>query len=417
MPASEEHMGRAISKSIHVSEKKESLETILMRAGFGKSECRAALQAEILPENYRVIPQTPYLIRRFAKRGHIEVLIFETDRETAFRFQKSAHGVQVDLVPMETDLRMVRFQGKIQKNFVSSLRRTLPDDRLAQKFVSAFILDHDLSEVAKAGADFEAVVEQIYWDGKFLKWGELVRSQLMVGEAVYRKYWVQFDRGGAFVSADEQNDRPLFAPVDYLRVTSVFSKKRFHPFRRRRLPHKGVDLALPKGEPVFAAQDGVIDDIGRSRAGGRFIVVAHANGYMTNYEHLSEFEPGLVVGQEVKAGDRIGRVGCTGFCTSPHLHFGLRVNGEFVDPVNYIRPFPQVRDEAVAQFHENFSTSIGARLEAFLAEVANAVDPRLPAAHADSKSSDGELLPQLDELDGPETESIQASPPTPVQAQ
>ncbi|MBX9768354.1 MAG: M23 family metallopeptidase [Bdellovibrionales bacterium] len=405
----EEHMGLAISKSIHISEKKDSLEVILKRAGFAKKEYKAAIRAEILPENYRIIPQTPYLIRKFAKRGHAEVLVFESDRETAYRFQKSALGVHVDLVPMETDSRMVRFQGQIQKNFVISLRKVLPDDRLAQKFVSAFILDHDLSDVAKSGAEFDAVVEQIFWNGKFLKWGELIRSQLTVNEKIYRKYWVQFDRGGAFVGDAQEAKRPLFAPVDYLRVTSVFSKKRFHPFRRRRLPHKGVDLALPKGEPVFAAQDGVVEGIGRSRAGGRFIVIQHADGLMTNYEHLSEYEPGLSSGQKVKAGERIGRVGCTGFCTSPHLHFGLRVDGEFVDPVNYIKPFPQVRHEAVAQFYENFSTSIGSRLEALLSEVAEAVDPRIPAAHAaQGLDAEGEILPDLDEEEPEQDISVKA---------
>lgn len=407
----EEHMGLAISKSIHISEKKDSLEAILKRAGFAKRDFEAALRAEILPENYRVIPQTPYLIRKFSKRGHSEVLVFETDRETAYRFQKSTFGVHVDLVPMETDSRMVRFQGPIQKNFVTSLRKVLPDDRLAQKFVSAFILDHDLSEVAKAGAKFDAIVEQIFWNGKFLKWGELIRSQLNVNEEVYRKYWVQFDRGGAFVGDEQEKERPLFAPVDYLRVTSVFSKKRFHPFRRRRLPHKGVDLALPKGEPVFAAQDGVIDSIGRSRAGGRFVVIQHRDGLMTNYEHLNSYEPGLASGDKVKAGDRIGRVGCSGFCTSPHLHFGLRVDGEFVDPVDYIKPFPQVRNEAVAQFYESFSTSIGSRLEELIGEVAEATDPRMPAAQAATgMDSDGEVLPDLED----EAES-DASPNIPTE--
>lgn len=94
--------------------------------------------------------------------------------------------------------------------------------------------------------------------------------------------------------------------------------------------HAGLDIAAPVGTPIYAAADGVVERANDGGPYGLVIVVAHADGYETRYAHLSGFEAN--VGEEVKAGDLIGRMGSTGYSTGSHLHFELREGGSLVDP-------------------------------------------------------------------------------------
>lgn len=97
--------------------------------------------------------------------------------------------------------------------------------------------------------------------------------------------------------------------------------------------HRGVDIAAPYGTPVMAADSGTVTFRGWSGGYGRLIIIEHGNGYSTYYAHLSSYS--VKLGQAVKKGAVIGRVGSSGRSTGPHTHFEIRKNGEPVNPLNY----------------------------------------------------------------------------------
>nr|MBA3431050.1 M23 family metallopeptidase [Actinomycetota bacterium] len=97
----------------------------------------------------------------------------------------------------------------------------------------------------------------------------------------------------------------------------------------------GVDIGAPYGAPVIAADTGVVAFAGEMSGYGNAIVVEHGGGLATTYNHLSSFSVGG--GQGVSRGEVIGAVGCTGYCTGPHLHFEVRVGGSPVDPMPYLQ--------------------------------------------------------------------------------
>ncbi len=100
--------------------------------------------------------------------------------------------------------------------------------------------------------------------------------------------------------------------------------------------HSGVDLAGPKGTPVYAADSGYAAVVGWDNTGyGNMILINHGNGYLTRYGHLSAFN--VEPGQAIKKGQLIGRIGSTGHSTGPHLHFEIILNGVFKNPAYYIR--------------------------------------------------------------------------------
>lgn len=122
---------------------------------------------------------------------------------------------------------------------------------------------------------------------------------------------------------------PFAMPVrDAFRFTSPFG------FRWGRL-HAGTDFAAPIGTPIYATADGVITEAGWSSGYGRLIKIQHEFGIETRYGHLNAIR--VEVGQRVSRGDRIGDMGNSGHSTGPHLHYEVRVGGEPVNPMIYIR--------------------------------------------------------------------------------
>ena len=126
-------------------------------------------------------------------------------------------------------------------------------------------------------------------------------------------------------------------PLTYSRISSRFTKKRWHPVLKRYRAHLGIDYAAPRGRHIYAAADGRITFRGRKGGYGKVIEIAHKNGYKTLYAHQSKFRGGLKRGSRVKQGQHIGYVGTTGVSTGPHLHFGLYKNGRAVNPSKIIR--------------------------------------------------------------------------------
>ena len=121
------------------------------------------------------------------------------------------------------------------------------------------------------------------------------------------------------------------------RITSRFGY-RVHPIFHTRKLHSGVDLAARSGTPIYAAGDGVVEKAQWVSGYGRFVMIKHVNGYETGYGHMRAFAKGLSRGDTVRQGQIIGYVGSSGFSTGPHLHFEVKVNSHFVDPLSVKLP-------------------------------------------------------------------------------
>lgn len=123
------------------------------------------------------------------------------------------------------------------------------------------------------------------------------------------------------------------APIPFARISSRFNPKRKHPILHIVMPHNGVDFAASSGTPVYSASFGTIESVGPSGPSGNLVVIDHPGGISTCYCHLSRFASGLKLGQKVETHQLIGYVGSTGRSTGPHLHFCVKKNGVFQDPL------------------------------------------------------------------------------------
>jgi murein DD-endopeptidase MepM/ murein hydrolase activator NlpD len=126
--------------------------------------------------------------------------------------------------------------------------------------------------------------------------------------------------------------RFLKAPLKFERITSPFSKRRFHPVQRVFKPHFGVDYAASTGTAIRTVGDGTVVDCGRRGGNGIWVKVNHGGGYETGYLHMSRMAKGMRRGMRVSQGQVIGYVGSTGLATGPHLCFRFWERGVQVNP-------------------------------------------------------------------------------------
>lgn len=124
----------------------------------------------------------------------------------------------------------------------------------------------------------------------------------------------------------------LRKPIDGGELRSGFGMRR-HPILRYYRLHSGVDWAGPVGMPIRAAGNGVVRMADWDSGYGRRIEVEHNHGYVTTYNHLSAFAPGIQSGARVRQGQIIGRLGSSGLSTGPHLHYEVMINERLVDPL------------------------------------------------------------------------------------
>jgi murein DD-endopeptidase MepM/ murein hydrolase activator NlpD len=113
---------------------------------------------------------------------------------------------------------------------------------------------------------------------------------------------------------------------------------REHPVLGYMKMHTGVDWAAPNGTPIYSAGDGTVEKAGWEAGYGKYVRLAHTNGYETAYGHMSGFARGVQPGVHVRQGQIIGYVGSTGLSTGSHCHFEIMVNGRFVDPMRIKLP-------------------------------------------------------------------------------
>ncbi|AZO45500.1 M23 family metallopeptidase [Mesorhizobium sp. M7D.F.Ca.US.005.01.1.1] len=209
---------------------------------------------------------------------------------------------------------------KLLASGVDFQSRLNPADRLEVLFSQPDGDDQtsDDSELLYVSATFGGTTRNFY------------RFQMQDGSTDY------FDQDGS--SAEQFL---LRNPLPNGRFTSGFGARK-HPILGYVRMHTGTDWAAPIGSPIIAAGNGVVEKAGWAGGYGKQIILRHANGYETSYNHQSAFAKGIEPGVRVRQGQVIGYLGQTGLSTGPHLHYELIVNGTKVDSMRVRLPVGKV---------------------------------------------------------------------------
>jgi murein DD-endopeptidase MepM/ murein hydrolase activator NlpD len=260
----------------------------------------------------------------------------------------SGFRAEVEENPLERNTRTAR--AVITSSLFEAASAAGMRDQTALNLADLFAWDIDFVLDIQQGDEFTVTYEQLNQDGKYIGDGAIIAARFVNRGREYRAVRYTAPDGVArYYTADGRSLRKAFlrAPVEFSRISSGFNLARRHPILNTIRAHKGIDYAAPSGTPVRAAGDGRVRFRGQKGGYGNVLELAHANGVVTVYGHLSRFAKGLGAGSHVEQGQVVAYVGMTGLATGPHLHYEYRVNGVFRNPQTVSLPDSAPLDAAL----------------------------------------------------------------------
>ncbi|MEL7487576.1 MAG: peptidoglycan DD-metalloendopeptidase family protein, partial [Pseudomonadota bacterium] len=273
------------------------------------------------------------------RAAHLLALDFRADQTSRISLVKGAEGFDGEKRSVPVTKRLAMIEGRIDGSLYLSAKRAGAPDGVIADLANMFAYDIDFQRDIFGGDEFEAIFEVLYDDaGEIIGSGDVLFGRLKWRGRNKEKGYYLFSTAGTaagpdyFDRAGQSAKRLLMkTPIDGARLSSGFGTRR-HPILGYRKAHKGVDFAAPRGTPIYAAGDGVVERANRYGSFGNYIRIRHSSGYKTAYAHLKGFRRGVRAGKRVRQGDVIGYVGTTGRSTGPHLHYEVIKNGKHVNP-------------------------------------------------------------------------------------
>jgi murein DD-endopeptidase MepM/ murein hydrolase activator NlpD len=274
--------------------------------------------------------------------GRVKKFELVLSKVQTVRSERAATGELVGKADTsQTRLETKTIGGRIDSSLYAAIKGAGETAALVDFFVDVFAYDLDFYNDTHEGDTFRVVVEKELKDGKgggeFLRYRRILAAEYAGKAGTFRTYYWKPSRDGAeggYYTADgESSEKTLLkTPLKFHRITSGFDRARMHPILHTTTAHLGIDYAAPTGTPVAAAAAGTITFKAFSPSGaGNLVMIKHDAGIETAYMHLSKFAD-IKVGQRVAAKTLIGYVGSTGLSTGPHLHFGVKQKGNWIDP-------------------------------------------------------------------------------------
>ena len=293
--------------------------------------------------------------------GRIRSFEYEIDPTRALRASRRDDDIGLftaEVVELPHTATRVVVQGRIDRD-ASSLSEALEQagERLdlALALAEVFGGEIDFNSDLQPGDTFRLVVEKsVRDDGQFVGYGPVQAAEFVNdGRALSAVRFAAGDDGkAAYYDTEGRSLQRFFlkSPLKFEpRITSRFSRSRMHPVLRYARAHNGVDYGAPAGAAVGSASSGVVSFAGWTGGGGRTVRVRHASGYESEYMHLSAIASGIRSGTRVQQGELLGNVGSTGLATAPHLHYGLRRDGRYVNPITEHQNLPPGEPVPVAR--------------------------------------------------------------------
>ncbi len=283
-----------------------------------------------------------FQFRRLVGQEEPSRVVVRTGPEERVRLERdqAAWDAEREIIPWTAET--VQVGGTIGSSLYLALDEHVPDAvldggervKLAWDLADVYAWSVDFTRDLQFGDGFSALVERRVSAEGEVRYGRILAAVLTLsGKPLTAFRFSQNGQEGFYDVAGASLRRAfLAAPVEFRRISSRFSRARFHPILRRYRLHAGTDYAADAGTPVLAAGDGTVATAGWSGGYGNLVEIRHRNGVSTRYAHLRGFARGVRAGARVNQGEVIGYVGSTGLATAAHLHYEFRVNGAPQDP-------------------------------------------------------------------------------------
>jgi murein DD-endopeptidase MepM/ murein hydrolase activator NlpD len=275
---------------------------------------------------------------RIDQQGELLELVHKQSEIRSLQILPADESFTAQIKDRSLEKRIASASGTITSSLYIGAQRAGLSDALTMELANIFGWDVDFALEIRAGDQFSLIYEEEYLDGKKYRNGPILAAEFVNQGKVFRAIRFEDDEGySSYYSPQGESMRKAFlrAPVDFRRISSRFTKARYHPVLGKKRPHNGVDYAAATGTPIKASGDGRVIFKGGY---GRTVMIKHGSQYTTLYAHMSKFRGNVKNGSRVRQGQVIGYVGKSGLATGPHLHYEFRVNGVHRNPLTIKLP-------------------------------------------------------------------------------
>ena len=331
----------------------ESLSTLLSPYGIGGQQIVDIVEASSGTFNVRRM-MSGRIIHFYVNNEteHLDFMVYQPDNRSYVVFDLHE---QPSVFMGEFDQTMVtrRIEGEINGSLYVSLIEAGGSPALVSLLSNVYAWQVDFYRIQR-GDRFAVVYDEILIDDEVVGTGRIHAAQLLHRGNRYDAFYFEQGNEYDYFDLDGNSLRKAFlrAPLEYSRISSRFTNRRFHPVLGRNMPHHGTDYAAPTGTPIRAVGDGQLIHAGYDRNNGNYIRIRHNSVYETGYLHMSRLASGMRRGATVKQGQIIGYVGSTGLATGPHLCFRFWQNKQPVDPYRVDMPASNPVEDQYAQAFE-----------------------------------------------------------------
>lgn len=291
-------------------------------------------------------PETGALAHFVYHPNEREYVVFELQNDEAPRVRTGEK---------EVETRLRRIESNIESSLYVSLMNAGASPALVNRLSQVYAWQVDFYRIM-ANDHFAVVYEEELIDGEPVGIGKIQAALFHHrGEDYHAIYFEKEEGRGNYYDLEGNSLQKQFlrAPLEYSRISSRFTNRRYHPVLGRNMPHHGTDYAAPTGTPIRAVGDGTIIHSAYDRNNGNYIRIRHNGTYETGYLHMSRRASGMRSGTRVQQGQIIGYVGSTGLATGPHLCFRFWQNKQPVDPYRVeIPPSEPIEDDYKPRFYE-----------------------------------------------------------------
>jgi len=266
----------------------------------------------------------------------IEQLLLPLNDELQIHIYKDKESYKFEAIPIICETKIESFTTSIISSPNYTILKETGSKKLAQIFVSSFKKSLNFKNDIRKGDKLVMIYEQKYRLGQVFSMPILKAAMI---EMHHKKHYIYLNSDDRYYDekARQVEGFLLARPVRGARISSYFTKRRWHPILHKWKAHLGIDYAARRGTPIVAAGSGRVIWAQRMGSYGNLVKIRHADGYETRYAHMKSFRRGIRRGKHVKKGQTIGYVGTTGRSTGPHLHFELRKHGRAINPLHVVQ--------------------------------------------------------------------------------
>jgi murein DD-endopeptidase MepM/ murein hydrolase activator NlpD len=316
-------------------EQGDTLESLLMTGGLPTLRARQLSAAFAATIDVHKLRKGDLVRVHYDPARTIDSLELKVARWGSVRAERSGDSFEVRAIPAKQSSQQIAVSAPISSSLYEAVRATGETPQLVAELVDIFQWDVDFFALQKDDW-FSLVVEKRFSGSDHIGYGPILAARFHHDGETFEAYRFEAPNGaGGYYTTSGTPVRKQFlkSPLKYTRITSGFSRHRFHPILHEYRPHLGVDYGAPVGTPVMSTADGVVVFAARKGGEGNFVRIRHNAHVETGYLHLSHFAKGIRVGARVKQGDVIGYVGATGLATGPHLDYRVCEGGKWINPL------------------------------------------------------------------------------------